>query len=286
MTKDLYNQTYYESNKERIKAKRRERYLENRGEVLSISPESKEENGSSSKTQPKKEVANFWRGVQKALRSIDGEKSTKAFPKVLMFLAATFAVFYLFWLQSTELYKSAGFSEPGLIALGGILMISIFAAFHAVSRSNIALALCLYAFGYETYFVVVGTLNDEKVVAEARVGANNELVFLREKIDKVRKEYLRVKARFEDPKSKLFQNAWFKKKFLAPAWEKFESAQREVVVKKAELRAGGNFKQLNILKILYRTGMVLLCMVLVHVLLESRKTAIRSSPCLSRGWGM
>jgi len=259
--KNDYGKSYYEKNKELIKARRRERYLRDQTGDETPNPFSVEQEPEQAPPEGKASAPGFWTGVKKAISEIDGEMVTKALPKTLLFLAIGVAVFYLFWLQSTELYASAGFSNPGLIALGGILMISLFAAFHAVSRSTIAILLCLYAFGYEGYFMVTGTLNDETVVA---IEGDPELQFLKEKAERTRGEYLGVKARYEDPESRVYRNGWYKKKFLTPAWERNEAAQREFIGRRTEIEARSGIDHVAMLKIFYRLGMVLMVMLVVH----------------------
>lgn len=239
MAKDLYNKVYYDENKERLKAKRRERYQRDREAEIEAEFKTRIEEVRREESAPlflareveepqRMEAVGFWRGVRNALASIDGESTAKSTPRVILFLSVGASVFYLFLLQSKELYQSAGFDQPGLVALGGFLMIALFAAFHSISKSLIALALCLYAFGYETYFVVAGTLNDEAVVAERKVEESDDYIFQKEKVERARGKYLAAKARYEDPSSKVFENGWFQKKYVTPAWGEFEKAQKTI----------------------------------------------------------
>ena len=211
------------------------------------------------KTKP-----DFWTGAKQAFESIDGEKFVTALPGFLLLLLGAAAVIWLLWLQSLELYKSSGFSQPELASAGGLLMVVGFAIYRSVTRSNLALLLCLYAGGYETYFMVSGTVQDEKTSHVVNVESSPDLRFLLEKADKNREAYLSFKSRYDDPTSKVYQNEWFKAKYLDPAWKENEAAQIQFVEKKDLLQEQGKTQSVTWLKIFYRLGLVLLCMIFVH----------------------
>ena len=226
-------------------------------------------------TQPvlKAVVANppepdFWEGMQRALKKIDGERFLLALPSVVLLFGAAVAVGWLVWQQSIALYKSAGFEQPDLIAAGALIMVISFAAYHAVSRSKLALLLCLYAGGYETYFMVSGTVQDEVVEHTMRVEKDPELTFLGEKAEKARAAYQGHKTRYEDPTSDMHNNNWFKSKYLDPAWAANETAQQSFLAKKLVLESAGTSAHVTWLKVLYRLGLVFLCIILAHELVR------------------
>ena len=217
-----------------------------------------------------KNKVTFWTGAQKALESIDGEKFVKALPGFLLLFMATAAVVGFLWLQSLELYKSSGFSQPELASAGGLLMVIGFAVYRSVTRSKLALLLCLYAGGYETYFMVSGTVQDEKTSQIVGIENSPDLMFLREKADKIRGSYISAKSRYEDPASKVYQNEWFKTKYLDPAWKENEEAQTQFLAKKEILQEQGKSLSVTWLKVLYRIGLVLLCMIFIHILFDKK----------------
>lgn len=149
----------------------------------------------------------FWTGARQALEDIDGKSFVQALPGFLLLSTATVAVVGFLWLQSLELYKSSGFSQAELAAAGGVFMMIGFAAYHAVSRSKLALFLCLYAGGYETYFMISGTVQDETVEHLARIERDPELSFLAEKAEKARAAYQTHKTRYENPTSDMHNNS-------------------------------------------------------------------------------
>ena len=195
----------------------------------------------------------------------------RAFAGYFLLTLFTAAICWILWRQSMPLYASSGFDEPKLIASGAILMMLGFAAFHSLTRSKLACALCLYACLYEGFFIVSGTLKDEVVLQAAQVAQTPELVWLKEKMERASGAYLEAKARFEDPSSKVFQNAWYKAQHVGPAWEAYSQAHQDLGEKSAALAARVMDQgQDGPLKILYRLGLVFLSMLCVHRLVRIR----------------
>jgi hypothetical protein len=162
------------------------------------------------------------------------------------------------------LYRSAGFTNATYAAAGGILMIMGFAAYHSISRSWLALLCCLYAGAYESYLMVSGTIHNDIQTHADGVQNHPEVIFLKEKVNKEHSHYLELKQRYDNPESKVFKNEWFLKTHLNPAWESNVAANSELVAKRAELTADPTAHHVTWLKILYRLGLVFLCMMLVH----------------------
>lgn len=211
----------------------------------------------------------FLQGVKNAVLKIDGEKFIKALPGFLILLISTLTVGYMVWLQSLDLYKSTGFSQPGLAAAGAIIMIVGFAAYHAVSRTWLGLILCLYAGGYEAFFMISGTAQNENTSFKISIENDPEVIFLKEKAGKSRENYMALKARYDDPSSTVSSNEWFKKKHLEPAWNLHEKDQGLFLDKKMKLEEQGDLGHVTWLKVLYRLGLVFLCMVLVHTFIKN-----------------
>lgn len=205
----------------------------------------------------------FREGIYAGLQQIDGEKLILALPKVLLLILATSLVVGLFWMQSVQLYEASGFEEAKLIAAGGLFMVAGFAAFRACSNSWLAILLCFYAGAYETYFVVSGTLSDEKQSQEQRISEDPSFVFLKEQSEKQYTDYLLAKNRYNDPNSKVYKNEWFKKKYLDPAWNQYQQAQN-ALSQQVQGIAKETFHHTTWLKVLYRLGLVILVMILVH----------------------
>lgn len=218
-------------------------------------------------TQPAGEsttMNNFTEGALKAITSIDGERFVKTTPKLLAWFISASLVSYLLWQQSLALYESADFGDTIITAIGGIVMIAGFAAYYSITRSWLAMLMCLYAVGYESYLMVSGTMHDDQQSQINLVQQSPELIFLQDKADKERSIYQELKTRYEDPESKVFHNEWFAKNHLNPAWDVSTAAHEELISKKATLVADASSANVTWLKIFYRLGLVFLCMLLVH----------------------
>ena len=180
-------------------------------------------------------------------------------------LLFTALVVCLLWEQSLPLYKSSGFPEPTLAALGAIVMIVGFAILHSRTHSKLTLLLCLYAGGYEAMFIGAGTFKDESVEKQKILVSQPELVWLQEQTAKAKASYDEVKKRYDEPTSKVFKNGWYKKNFVEPVWEQYSTLQASYLSKlQIEKAASQSFDYIGMLKLVYRLGIVFLCMMLVH----------------------
>lgn len=206
----------------------------------------------------------FLEGVKAALETIDGEKFTASLPKVLLSLGSTGIVLWFLWYQSTTLYRSGGFADPEIAATGALIMILGFSAYHAIHRSKLALLGCLYIGAYEMYFMASGTVNDEKSIAISTPEIARQQEWHQENIANTKVTYESAKQRFEDPLSKVHQNLWFKKKHLDPAWQKYSEAQNKATTYSEDLNQSHTLDHIAWIKLLYRIGIVVLAMLLVH----------------------
>lgn len=213
---------------------------------------------------PKPKNENFSQGALRAFASIDGEYVVRTAPKLLLWLVSSALVSYLLWQQSIDLYSSAGFKDSFWAATGGITMIIGFAAFYAVTRSKLALLLCCYVSSYEAYLMISGTITDEHQIQIQSVQTNPDLEILKEKASKSLVHYHELKARYDNPESKVFKNDWFLKTHLNPAWQESLADHDELMAKEAALGATVGTNHITWLKIFYRLGLVFLCMMLVH----------------------
>lgn len=143
-------------------------------------------------------------------------------------------------------------------------MIVGFAGYHSMTRSWIALLLCIYAGAYEGYLMVSGTIQDEKQVATHAVQNNPELLFLKENVQRTRERYQELKQRYDNPEAKVFKNEWFLKSSVNPAWDAMSKAHESLITKQASFTGELTKQDVTKLKIAYRLGLVFLCMILVH----------------------
>ena len=213
---------------------------------------------------PSPQMSGFRAGFLSAMNKIDGERFARALPGATIILGATALVGWFIWQQSVSIYQSIGFDHPELIAAGALMMVVGFAAYHSISRSTLALLLCIYAGCYETYLMTSGTFQDEAVTQALRLDSAPELVFLREKAEKARSTYLTLKSRYEDTSGDMYRNSWFKKTYLDPAWQENESKTQQFLDEKKKQENKTTNVHIAWLKVLYRLGLVFLCMLLVH----------------------
>lgn len=208
--------------------------------------------------------SDFTAGVVRAFKKIDGEAFIKRAPVFTFWLIMSALASWLLIHQSILLYEKAGFSNANLAAAGGLLLVVGSAAYYSVARSFIAILLCLYAGSYEGYLMISGSFNDDRVVIEQEILNKPELAFLKEKADKEMDNYKRQEARYHNPESEVFENGWFKKNFVTPAWEASTNSHEAYLAKKNALLVSSSKTDVTWLKILYRLGLVFLCMIFVH----------------------
>ena len=206
----------------------------------------------------------FMVGINRALARIDGEALVLTLARLILPVMFTVLVSYFLWFQSVDLYAASGFANPEMVALGGMIMVMGFAAFHSLTRSKLALLCCLYAGAYETYFIASGTMADEQRSKIQSPAAVQEATWRQEQVGRAKEGYEQQKARFEDPSDKVYGNQWFKAKQVDPAWETYSAAQRELSGHREAILAKSATDHVGWLKILYRLGLVFLCMLLVH----------------------
>ncbi|MFK7826141.1 MAG: hypothetical protein AB8G05_18455 [Oligoflexales bacterium] len=138
-----------------------------------------------------------WDGFKKVILSIDGEKLARRLPSFLALTTMAIAIGGLLWHQSVKLYQASGFSSPGLIAGGGILMVLGFSALHAAYRTKLALILCFYAGGYEAYFIISGTVAYEASTNHNEYLEKTSYSWLSEQVSRLKNDYEKYKTRYE-----------------------------------------------------------------------------------------
>ncbi len=168
-------------------------------------------------------------------------------------------------MQTIPLYKSSGFNDSVMSAIGALVIMVSYPLYHAFSKSWFSLVLCVLACGYEIAFVYSGTHENERTVILEEVANNPTLRWLDAKVEKARLSYEEAKARYEDPSQKVYRNGWFRKTALDPRWDELTKAQTERLEVERELKDGSRASWFtNYLKVIYRLGLVVMCMLLVH----------------------
>ena len=198
--------------------------------------------------------------------------------KILTYVSLAALSLLFVYVQSVPIYKSIGFSSPEFCALGSLLLILGFAVLYAMTNSKILLLLCLYASSYEVLLIVKGTFKNDSAIAHEIVSTNKSVQWVEEKASHAKEIYTQAKEKYEDPNSKLFQNLWFKKKFLDPAWDAYEADQSKIeAIKKSLTTESTNADTVSILKIMFRLGLVFLSMISVHLAINTVRKNVRFS---------
>ena len=95
-----------------------------------------------------------------------------------------------------------------------------------------------------------------------------------DRAEKTRTAYQAHKTRYEDPTSTTHNNSWCKSKYVDTAWTANEAAQQNFLAKKSALERTGTSAHITWLKVLYRLGLVLLCMILAHSLMARFRAVV------------
>lgn len=205
----------------------------------------------------------------KSFKNLDPYFIFQKLPPLFVFLICACVTTWFVWKQSVPLYKAVGFSDPKFCALGAIMMIVGFASIYTMTKSKFVLLLCLYASTYEVVLIVNGTIKHDAMQIQNNSENNSQLLWLQEQVTHSEQVYQTAKSQFEDPNSKAFQSTWYKEKYVNPAWEKYSADQNKLFQKHEELNSESkNVRSDSMLKILFRLGLVFLCMVSIHNLLK------------------
>jgi hypothetical protein len=130
--------------------------------------------------------------------------------------------------------------------------------------SFLALFFCIYAGAYEGYLMISGTVQNDSQIQIQNIQTNPDLIFLKEKAAKSLAYYHELKDRYDNPTSKVYKNDWFLKTHLNPAWQESVADHKEYIAKESSLSIDMHSQYITWLNILYRLGLVFLCMMLVH----------------------
>lgn len=190
-----------------------------------------------------------------------------AAPVALFSICALTSLTFVY-MQSVPLYASSGFTNPELCAFGALLMIVGFSLIHAINKSKLALLFCLYASAYEVTLIVKGTVANEITISTDAVSQNPQVIFMKENVVRAQQSYNQSKEKYNDVAGTVYQNSWFKKTQLDPAFEKYSLAQKDLDTKSQALSSRDNNGTTGFLKIMFRLGLIFLCMISIHNLIK------------------
>lgn len=225
------------------------------------------------KTQ-RSEAQDFLSSFINQICKLDGSACARYFP-MAAFLAALAGITCWFVAdQVTPLYQAFGFDQPDLAAWGSIGLAVGFSGLYGALGSRKTALMCFLVAIYEVLFVMAGTKTHEESSAINSAMSQPVIVFAQDSLEKAKGEYEKKKARFEDPKDEVYQNTWYEKKYLTPAWTSYQTALNTYRENKtSELSSTAMFGAQGWLKLLYRLCAVVLAMILTGLAISKTKQA-------------
>ena len=162
-----------------------------------------------------------------------------SFASAIIFTALTALASWFVAQQTGPLYKSLNIPIPELSSYGALALAISLSAFASIKGSRLAKVFLAVMFCYEFLLVVAGTKVNQKDLMQEALNANPSYSLAQEALDTTRKDYEQKKARYESKSSKVYQNAWYKRKILGPAYEKYAAATKELSTMKVNLSDRG-----------------------------------------------
>ena len=187
--------------------------------------------------------------ISESVRNANKEKVQKTFlpsknsfislASAIIFIALTALASWFVAQQTGPLYKSLNIPIPELSSYGALALAISLSAFASIKGSRLAKVFLAVMFCYEFLLVVAGTKVNQKDLMQEALNANPSYSLAQEALDTTRKDYEQKKARYESKSSKVYQNAWYKRKILGPAYEKYAAATKELSTMKVNLSDRG-----------------------------------------------
>lgn len=171
----------------------------------------------------------------------------------------------ILYLHSVILYRSLGFDNASLSAIGGLMIVISFAIYQSRKKSIISILLCVYIGAYEGYIVIVGTISEGKGQATHEMENTEKIQILKESLSRAKDEYIKIKEKYDDRSSKLYINVWYSKNYLTPSFDRYKGSVTALENAKIDIEIIGMTQKHHILsKILYRLALVFLLMIGIH----------------------
>ena len=205
--------------------------------------------------------------ISESVRNANQEKVQKTFlpsknsfisiASAIIFTALTALASWFVAQQTGPLYKSLNIPLPELSSYGALALAISLSAYASIKGSRIAKVFLAVIFCYEFLLVVAGTKVNQKDLMQEALNANPIYSLAQETLDITKNGYEQKKARYESQSSKVYQNAWYKRKILGPAYEKYAAATKELTTMKANLSDHGLTGYLDlVLKVFLRISAI------------------------------
>ena len=205
--------------------------------------------------------------ISESVRNANQEKVQKTFlpsknsfisiASAIIFTALTALASWFVAQQTGPLYKSLNIPLPELSSYGALALAISLSAYASIKGSRIAKVFLAVIFCYEFLLVVAGTKVNQKDLMQEALNANPIYSLAQETLDITKNGYEQKKARYESQSSKVYQNAWYKRKILGPAYEKYAAATKELTTMKTNLSDHGLTGYLDlVLKVFLRISAI------------------------------
>ena len=166
-------------------------------------------------------------------------------------LTAIFGWFVV--IQTAPLYESLKFPMADLASCGALALAIALAGFATLTKSKTAKCLMAVMLCYEFLLVLAGTDVNQGDLSEEALRANPSYSHAKESLSITENDYRLKKTRYEDQDSKVFQNDWYERTVLDPAYAKYSAAVDKLAEVRADLESSQPSGLLHlVMKVLFR----------------------------------
>ena len=176
--------------------------------------------------------------------------------------------------QTQPIYEAVGLGGEWLIPIVATVLAGLAALNFSIKKSFLSFLLCAGVCSYELALVSLGTDVDDKSNHTQKVLQNPEVIALKDHLDMAKQDYDTVKQKYLNPDSKVFENSWYKNKFVEPSMQTYMEAKNSYSQKVEVLSSGFN-SMASHLKIAFRLGLIIGLMLLVHAAVEANREAFK-----------
>lgn len=188
---------------------------------------------------------------------------------------------YFCWNNSYPLFREHGVDKAELNSLWFIIIGCIFAVFNSIEKGkkkHIYSALCLLMVLFEGWFIVVGTINAENIISQRnihqKISNSDDVKIIKSLLAQEKSTLIDRFKKYQDPKSKVFSNDWYKLKYIDPSQKKINELSRKLLNTKEKIFLSESIARKQTLNTtaFFKVGMRLFfaiaCFVLIHRIMK------------------
>lgn len=197
--------------------------------------------------------------------------------KDLLFLFIYFFLLYVSWEQSCYIYKNLGMAQFYLVGLAGTIITIIPIYLSKTLKKKFLVILIGFILAYELVLMVAGTFVAEENEKELLKKQDIQYHILLEEYNNSGQEYQEYKKRLNEAGSKVFNNPWFKKKYVDASWEKMSSNVQKIKEFETSFGQGIIYLIRKYLKVMFRLLLVVVLMmstVQIEVIFGSKRQLV------------